>query len=60
MIPHFYPPWPPPLSAGPYAAIWYVYNNSAISPSGSTPCPIWILALSAVGIVAGLNTYGYK
>ena len=51
---------PMPLKAGPYAAIWYVYNNSSVSNTSSTPCPTWILALASVGIVTGLNTFGYK
>ena len=51
---------PPTLSAGPFAAMWYVYSNSAMPTSSGTPCPTWVLAMAAMGIVAGLNTYGYK
>ncbi|GAX76202.1 hypothetical protein CEUSTIGMA_g3646.t1 [Chlamydomonas eustigma] len=47
-------------AAGPYAANWYVYNNSEIKATGRTPCPMWILTLAAFGIVCGLNTYGYN
>ena len=47
-------------AAGPYSAIWYIYNNMAMPSSSSTSCPTWILALAAMGIVIGLNTYGYK
>ena len=40
--------------------MWYVYSNSAMPTSSGTPCPTWVLAMAAMGIVAGLNTYGYK
>ena len=42
--------------AGPFAGIWYVYNNRGVSTSAETPK--WILALGGVGIVIGLATYG--
>jgi phosphate/sulfate permease len=42
--------------AGPFAGIWYVYNNRKTSSSAETPQ--WILALGGVGIVIGLATYG--
>lgn len=48
------------FSAGPYAAIWYCYKHMNLSSTTTTPCPTWILALSAIGIVLGLNTYGYN
>ena len=48
------------ISAGPYTAIWYCYKHMDMSRAVTTPCPTWILALSAVGIVLGLNTYGYN
>ncbi len=47
-------------AAGPYSAIWYVYNNMTMPTNGVTNCPTWILALAALGIVVGLDTYGYK
>jgi len=43
---------------GPYAAIYYVYNNSTMSISVVTPK--WMLALGGFGIVIGLWTYGYN
>jgi sodium-dependent phosphate transporter len=43
---------------GPYAAIWYIYENSAISNTVTTPK--WMLVLGGAGIVIGLWTYGYK
>lgn len=43
---------------GPYAAIWYVYNNFKVS--SSAPTPKWMLALGGAGIVVGLWTYGYN
>lgn len=43
---------------GPYAAIWYVYENSGISSTVTTPK--WMLVLGGTGIVIGLWTYGYK
>lgn len=43
---------------GPYAAIWYVYENSSINNTVTTPK--WMLALGGIGIVVGLWTYGYK
>jgi sodium-dependent phosphate transporter len=43
---------------GPYAAIWHVYENSALSNTVTTPK--WMLALGGAGIVIGLWTYGYK
>lgn len=43
---------------GPYAAIYYVYNNFKVS--SSAPTPKWMLALGGAGIVIGLWTYGYN
>ncbi len=43
---------------GPYAAIWYIYENSAIHNTVTTPK--WMLAMGGAGIVIGLWTYGYK
>lgn len=43
---------------GPFAGIWYVYNNYNVSSSAETPK--WILALGGAGIVVGLATYGYN
>jgi sodium-dependent phosphate transporter len=43
---------------GPYAAIWYVYNNMALDSIVDTPR--WMLVLGGIGIVIGLWTYGYK
>lgn len=45
-------------AVGPFAAIWYVYRNFAVSSSAETPK--WILALGGAGIVIGLATYGYN
>lgn len=43
---------------GPFAGIWYVYNNYNVSSNADTPK--WILALGGFGIVVGLGTYGYN
>lgn len=43
---------------GPFAGIWYVYNNYNVSSNAETPK--WILALGGAGIVVGLATYGYN
>jgi sodium-dependent phosphate transporter len=45
-------------SIGPFAAIWYVYQNHAIQPA--VPVPKWVLAMGGAGIVVGLGTYGYN
>ncbi len=45
-------------SIGPYAAIWYVYNNAMVSNNVSVPK--WMLALGGAGIVIGLWTYGWN
>lgn len=45
-------------SIGPFAAIWSVYRTERVSSRADTP--IWILVLGALGIVAGLGTYGYN
>jgi sodium-dependent phosphate transporter len=45
-------------SIGPYAAIWYVYNNAEVS--NNVGVPKWMLALGGAGIVIGLWTYGWN
>ncbi len=45
-------------AVGPFAGIYYVYKNRAVS--SSAPTPTWILVLGASGIVVGLATYGYN
>ena len=45
-------------AVGPLAAIWYIYQNDAVS--SKIDVPIWILCLGGVGIVVGLSTYGVK
>lgn len=44
--------------AGPLATIWDFYQHGAISKK-VTP-PIWIILISAFGLVFGLSLYGYK
>lgn len=46
-------------AVGPFAAIWYVYNNLRV-PSKGTECPRWILAMGGAGMVLGLMTFGYR
>lgn len=46
-------------AVGPFAGIWYIYQNWAVAASGVL-CPVWILALGGAGIALGLATYGYK
>jgi sodium-dependent phosphate transporter len=45
-------------AVGPLAAIWYIYQNNAVS--SKIDVPIWILCLGGAGIVVGLSTYGVK
>ena len=45
-------------AVGPLAAIWYIYQNDAVS--SEIDVPIWILCLGGAGIVVGLSTYGIK
>jgi len=45
-------------AVGPLAAIWYIYQNDAVS--SKIEVPIWVLALGGSGIVVGLATYGVK
>jgi len=45
-------------AVGPLAAIWYIYQNGAVS--SKIDVPPWILALGGSGIVVGLATYGVK
>jgi len=45
-------------AVGPFAGIWYVYNNFNVSSEAETPK--WILALGGIGLVIGLATYGYN
>lgn len=45
-------------SMGPFAACIAIYNTGRIDDA--SPCPAWILALGAVGIIVGLATMGYK
>ena len=45
-------------SMGPFAACIAIYNTGRIDDA--SPCPAWILALGALGIVIGLITMGYK
>lgn len=43
---------------GPFAAIYQIWQDSAVSSSASVP--EWILVVGGIGIVVGLATYGYK
>ena len=43
--------------AGPLTTIWNVYQQGTLSKS--VVAPIWIIALSASGLVVGLATYGH-
>jgi len=45
-------------AVGPLAAIWYIYQNDAVS--SKIEVPVWVLALGGSGIVVGLATYGVK
>lgn len=45
-------------AVGPLAAIVSVLESGSVS--STSPMPSWILLLGALGIVAGLATYGYK
>lgn len=45
-------------AVGPFAAIWYIYQNDAVS--SKIEVPIWVLALGGSGIVIGMATYGTK
>ena len=45
-------------AAGPFAAIWYVYNTQTIKSVVDTPK--WIFVITGSGIVIGLATYGYN
>lgn len=45
-------------AVGPLAAIWYIYQNDAVS--SKIDVPVWVLALGGSGIVVGLATYGVK
>ena len=45
-------------SMGPFAACIAIYNTGRIDDT--SPCPAWILALGAIGIIVGLATMGYK
>eukprot|EP00640_Fibrocapsa_japonica_P001165 CAMPEP_0113938742 /NCGR_PEP_ID=MMETSP1339-20121228/5168_1 /TAXON_ID=94617 /ORGANISM="Fibrocapsa japonica" /LENGTH=435 /DNA_ID=CAMNT_0000942003 /DNA_START=8 /DNA_END=1312 /DNA_ORIENTATION=+ /assembly_acc=CAM_ASM_000762 len=48
-------------SIGPYAAIYTIYKNNAVSKKNELGADAyWILFLGAIGIVIGLATYGYK
>ncbi|KAG1662841.1 hypothetical protein FOA52_010632 [Chlamydomonas sp. UWO 241] len=46
-------------AVGPFAGIWYVYNNYTVATDDAA-VPKWILAMGGAGIVLGLSTYGYK
>eukprot|EP00798_Chlamydomonas_sp_ICE-L_P004400 gene4400-14525_t len=46
-------------AVGPFAAIFYVYENWKI-PGSKTDAPIWIFVFGGVGIVIGLIMYGYN
>lgn len=43
--------------AGPLTTVWEVYNRGVL-PS-KVQSPVWIVAISAFGLVLGLATYGY-
>lgn len=43
--------------AGPLTTIWDVYQKGKLSKSVNAP--IWIIVLSAAGLVVGLATYGH-
>ena len=45
-------------AVGPLAAIWYIYQNNAVS--SKIDVPAWILVIGGAGIVVGLSTYGVK
>ena len=45
-------------AVGPLAAIWYIYENGAVS--SKIEVPPWILVIGGAGIVFGLATYGVK
>lgn len=45
-------------AVGPFAGIFFVYQNRRMS--SNAPTPTWILVLGAAGIVVGLGTYGYN
>ena len=45
-------------AVGPLAAIWYIYQNDAVS--SKIEVPVWVLAIGGSGIVVGLATYGVK
>ena len=44
--------------AGPLTTIWDIVNTGKIQKS--VVAPIWIIVISASGLVVGLATYGYK
>ena len=45
-------------SIGPFAACIAIYQTGRIDDT--SPCPAWILAFGALGIVLGLASMGYK
>lgn len=49
---------PSPCVQGPFAAVYYIWQNSEV-PGSKVPVPTWILAFGGVGIVIGLATYGW-
>lgn len=44
--------------AGPLATIWNLYTEGQLVKA--VEAPIWIILISALGLVVGLATYGYK
>jgi sodium-dependent phosphate transporter len=44
--------------AGPLATIWDIYNNGKMVKTVNPP--IWVILISAFGLVVGLATYGYN
>ena len=44
--------------AGPLATIWNVYLTGTLTKTVKPP--VWIILIGALGLVAGLATYGYN
>ena len=44
--------------SGPLGAIWQVVNTGRLNKS--VAAPIWVILVSALGLVFGLATYGYN
>ncbi|KAJ2513663.1 hypothetical protein GGI11_004331, partial [Coemansia sp. RSA 2049] len=46
-------------AAGPIASIYDTWRSAKVDESGSSPVPVWILAMAGAAIDLGLVTYGY-